>query len=109
VTGPPSKDGRCPRGVMHWLGRYLADRDEKPFLALGLSISFSGTVTSNSAAETHACARRSIRFANLIETDLHFLAPSRGGASATSQPLWFQLAERMAVFGRSPSRRWRPQ
>jgi TatD DNase family protein len=65
--------GRCPRGVMHCWGG--TPEEMEGFLALGLHISFSGTVTFPKAESTHACARRVPADRYLVETDCPFLAP----------------------------------
>ena len=68
-----SKDGCCPRGVMHcWSGNVKQMRE---FLELGFYISFSGNVTFKNALDIHECAREvpSSRF--LVETDSPFLSP----------------------------------
>jgi len=76
-------------------------------LALGLSIAFSGTVTFNSAAETHGLCRQVPSIGMLIETDCPswFRSPRRG-SGRTSQPFVVSVAERwMPFLGRSHSRR----
>ena len=94
--GRRQQDGRCPRGVMHCWG---GTPDEmKAFLALGLSISFSGTVTFNSAAETHACARQVPSDRYLIETDCPFLAPVPRRGKRNEPAFVVSVAERMAVL-----------
>ncbi len=68
-----SKDGCCPKGVMHcWSGNVKQMRE---FLELGLYISFSGNVTFKNAIDIHECAIEvpSSRF--LVETDSPFLSP----------------------------------
>ncbi len=68
-----SKDGCCPRGVMHcWSGNVEQMRE---FLELGFYISFSGNVTFKNAIDIHECAKEvpSSRF--LVETDSPFLSP----------------------------------
>ncbi|WP_216901359.1 TatD family hydrolase [Synechococcus sp. CCY 9618] len=67
------RDGRCPRGVMHCWGG--TPEEMESFLALGLYISFSGTVTFAKAEPTHACARQVPADRYLVETDCPFLAP----------------------------------
>ncbi len=68
-----SKDGCCPKGVMHcWSGNV---HEMEKFLNLGFYISFSGNVTFKNANDIHECAREvpSKRF--LVETDSPFLSP----------------------------------
>ena len=65
--------GRAPRGVMHCWGG--TPEEMEGFLALGLFISFSGTVTFPRAEATHACARQVPADRYLVETDCPFLAP----------------------------------
>ena len=68
-----SKEGKCPKGVLHcWTG----NPDEmKKFLDLGFYISFSGIVTFPKAYEIHECAKIVPSDRYLIETDAPFLAP----------------------------------
>ena len=68
-----SKDGCCPKGVMHcWSGTV---QERRQFLALGFYISFSGNVTFKNAIDIHECAKEvpSSRF--IVETDSPFLSP----------------------------------
>ena len=68
-----SKEGCCPRGVMHcWSGNVMQMRG---FLDFGFYISFSGNVTFKNAIDIHECAKEvpSSRF--LVETDSPFLSP----------------------------------
>jgi len=68
-----SKDGCCPRGVMHcWSGNVKEMRD---FLDLGFYISFSGNVTFKNAIDIHECAKEVPQTRFLVETDSPFLAP----------------------------------
>ncbi len=68
-----SKQGRCPKGVLHcWTG---TAEEMKQFLDLGFYISFSGIVTFPKAYEIHECARIVPSDRYLIETDSPFLAP----------------------------------
>jgi TatD DNase family protein len=60
-------------GVMHCWGGTPAEM--QAFLAHGLHISFSGTVTFPSAHDTHACARQVPADRYLVETDCPFLSP----------------------------------
>ncbi len=65
--------GGIPRGVMHCWGGTPAEMEA--FLAHGLYISFSGTVTFPKAEATHQCARQVPPHRYLVETDCPFLAP----------------------------------
>ena len=65
--------GAVPRGVMHCWGGTPAEMEA--FLAHGLFISFSGTVTFPKAEATHQCARQVPADRYLVETDCPFLAP----------------------------------
>ena len=68
-----SKQGICPKGVLHcWSG---TPDEMKQFLDLGFYISFSGIVTFPKAYEIHECARIVPGDRYLIETDAPFLAP----------------------------------
>ena len=68
-----SKQGKCPKGVLHcWTG---TPDEMKQFLDLGFYISFSGIVTFPKAYEIHECAKIVPRDRYLIETDAPFLAP----------------------------------
>ncbi len=68
-----SKQGKCPRGVLHcWTG---TPEEMKQFLDLGFYISFSGIVTFPNAHKIHECAKIVPSDRYLIETDAPFLAP----------------------------------
>ncbi len=68
-----SKDGCCPKGVMHcWSGNV---KEMRGFLELGFYISFSGNVTFKNAIDIHECAREVPQSRFLVETDSPFLAP----------------------------------
>ena len=68
-----SKQGKCPRGVLHcWTG---TPDEMKQFLDLGFYISFSGIVTFPKAYEIQECAKIVPSDRYLIETDAPFLAP----------------------------------
>ena len=68
-----SKNGKCPRGVLHcWTG---TPKEMERFLDLGFYISFSGIVTFPKAHEIHECAKIVPKDKYLIETDSPFLAP----------------------------------
>jgi TatD DNase family protein len=68
-----ARQGGIPRGVMHCWGGTPAEMEA--FLAHGLYISFSGTVTFPKAEATHQCARQVPSDRYLVETDCPFLAP----------------------------------
>ena len=68
-----ARQGGIPRGVMHCWGGTPAEMED--FLAHGLYISFSGTVTFPKAEATHQCARQVPPHRYLVETDCPFLAP----------------------------------
>lgn len=68
-----ARQGGVPRGVMHCWGGTPAEMEA--FLAHGLFISFSGTVTFPKAEATHQCARQVPPHRYLVETDCPFLAP----------------------------------
>jgi len=68
-----ARQGGIPRGVMHCWGGTPAEMEA--FLAHGLYISFSGTVTFPKAEATHQCARQVPPHRYLVETDCPFLAP----------------------------------
>jgi len=68
-----SKNGKCPKGVLHcWTG---TPKQMKQFLDLGFYISFSGIVTFPKAHEIHECAKIVPNDKYLIETDSPFLSP----------------------------------
>jgi TatD DNase family protein len=71
---PRAAQGRLPRGVMHCWGG--TPEEMEAFLALGLFISFSGTVTFPKAEDIQACARLVPADRYLVETDCPFLAPA---------------------------------
>ena len=68
-----ARQGGIPRGVMHCWGGTPVEMEA--FLAHGLYISFSGTVTFPKAEDTHECARQVPSHRYLVETDCPFLAP----------------------------------
>ena len=69
-----SKDGCCPRGVMHcWSGNV---KQMRGFLEFGFYISFSGNVTFKNAIDIHECAREVPSNKFLVETDSPFLSPA---------------------------------
>ena len=65
--------GHSIQGVMHCWGGTPAEMHA--FLAFGLYISFSGTVTFPKAVETHQCAQEVPEDRYLVETDCPFLSP----------------------------------
>ena len=68
-----SKDGCCPKGVMHcWSGNV---KEMREFLKLGFYISFSGNVTFKNAIDIHECAKEVPSGKFLVETDSPFLSP----------------------------------
>tara|TARA_Y100001968_G_scaffold270064_1_gene261103 strand:- start:271 stop:1062 length:792 start_codon:yes stop_codon:yes gene_type:complete len=68
-----SKEGCCPRGVMHcWSGNV---KEMREFLELGFHISFSGNVTFKNASNIHECAVEVPLGKFLVETDSPFLSP----------------------------------
>jgi TatD DNase family protein len=86
--------GGVPRGVMHCWGGTPAEMEA--FLALGLSISFSGTVTFPKATDTHACARQVPADRYLVETDCPFLAPVPRRGKRNEPAFVTAVASRMA-------------
>ena len=68
-----ARRGAVPRGVMHCWGG--TPEEMEGFLAHGLMISFSGTVTFPKAEPIHACARLVPADRYMVETDCPFLAP----------------------------------
>lgn len=92
--GQRQAQGRCPRGVMHCWGGTAAEMEG--FLALGLFISFSGTVTFAKAEDTHACARQVPADRYLVETDCPFLAPVPRRGKRNEPAYVAAVAERMA-------------
>ena len=89
-----ARQGAVPRGVMHCWGG--TPEEMEGFLAHGLLISFSGTVTFARADATHACARLvpSDRF--LVETDCPFLAPVPRRGQRNEPALVAAVAARVA-------------
>ena len=68
-----SKNGCCPKGVMHcWSGKV---QEMRRFLNLGFYISFSGNVTFKNAIDIHDCAKEVPPSRFLVETDSPFLSP----------------------------------
>ena len=65
--------GHSIQGVMHCWGGTPAEMHA--FLAFGLYISFSGTVTFPKAVETNQCAQEVPEDRYLVETDCPFLSP----------------------------------
>lgn len=91
---PRARQGRCPRGVMHCWGGTPAEMEA--FLALGLYISFSGTVTFPKAQATHDCARQVPADRYLVETDCPFLAPVPRRGKRNEPAYVAAVAERLA-------------
>jgi len=91
---PRWQQGRCPRGVMHCWGGTPAEMEA--FLALGLYISFSGTVTFPKAEVTHDCARQVPADRYLVETDCPFLAPVPRRGKRNEPAFVAAVAERVA-------------
>ncbi|MCT0213403.1 TatD family hydrolase [Synechococcus sp. CS-1324] len=89
-------EGHCPRGVMHCWGG--TPEQMTAFLDLGFLISFSGTVTFASAADTHACARLVPADRYLIETDCPFLAPVPRRGKRNEPAFVLAVAERLAAL-----------
>lgn len=79
------------------------------FLALGLLISFSGTVTFPSATDTHACARQVPADRFLVETDCPFLAPVPRRGKRNEPANVVAVAERLASLRGNPWPRWPPR
>ncbi len=68
-----SKNGCCPKGVMHcWSGNV---KEMRQFLSLDFYISFSGNVTFKNAFDIHECAKEVPLSCFLVETDSPFLSP----------------------------------
>jgi TatD DNase family protein len=86
--------GACPRGVMHCWGGTPAEMEA--FLAYGLYISFSGTVTFPKAEATHQCARQVPPHRYLVETDCPFLAPVPRRGKRTEPAFVATVAARVA-------------
>ena len=92
--GQRQAEGRGVKGVMHCWG---GTPDEmRGFLALGLYISFSGTVTFPKAEDTHACARQVPADRYLVETDCPFLAPVPRRGKRNEPAYVAAVAERVA-------------
>ena len=86
--------GRCPEGVMHCWGGTPAEMHA--FLAHGLYISFSGTVTFPKATETHECAQQVPEDRHLVETDCPFLSPVPRRGKRNEPAMVRHVAERVA-------------
>ena len=86
--------GRCPGGVMHCWGGTPAEMHA--FLAYGLYISFSGTVTFPKATETHQCAQQVPEDRYLVETDCPFLSPVPRRGKRNEPAMVRHVAERVA-------------
>ena len=66
------------------------------FLAYGLYISFSGTVTFPKATETHQCAQQVPEDRYLVETDCPFLSPVPRRGKRNEPAMVRHVAERVA-------------
>ena len=92
--GQRQAEGRGVKGVMHCWGG--TPEEMRGFLALGLYISFSGTVTFPKAEDTHACAREVPADRYLVETDCPFLAPVPRRGKRNEPAYVAAVAERVA-------------
>ena len=86
--------GHSIQGVMHCWGGTPAEMHA--FLAHGLYISFSGTVTFPKAAETHECAQQVPEDRYLVETDCPFLSPVPRRGKRNEPAMVRHVAERVA-------------
>ena len=86
--------GHSIQGVMHCWGGTPAEMHA--FLAFGLYISFSGTVTFPKAAETHQCAQQVPEDRYLVETDCPFLSPVPRRGKRNEPAMVRHVAERVA-------------
>ena len=86
--------GHSIQGVMHCWGGTPAEMHA--FLAHGLYISFSGTVTFPKAAETHQCAQQVPEDRYLVETDCPFLSPVPRRGKRNEPAMVRHVAERVA-------------
>ena len=94
--GQRQAEGRGAKGVMHCWGG--TPEEMRGFLALGLYISFSGTVTFPKAEDTHACARQVPADRYLVETDCPFLAPVPRRGKRNEPAYVAAVAERVAAL-----------
>ena len=86
--------GHSIQGVMHCWGGTPAEMNA--FLAHGLYISFSGTVTFPKATETHECAQQVPEDRYLVETDCPFLSPVPRRGKRNEPAMVRHVAERVA-------------
>ena len=86
--------GHSIQGVMHCWGGTPAEMHA--FLAYGLFISFSGTVTFPKATETHQCAQQVPEDRYLVETDCPFLSPVPRRGKRNEPAMVRHVAERVA-------------
>ena len=86
--------GHSIQGVMHCWGGTPAEMHA--FLAYGLYISFSGTVTFPKATETHQCAQQVPEDRYLVETDCPFLSPVPRRGKRNKPAMVRHVAERVA-------------
>jgi TatD DNase family protein len=86
--------GHSIQGVMHCWGGTPAEMHA--FLAHGLYISFSGTVTFPKATETHQCAQQVPEDRYLVETDCPFLSPVPRRGKRNEPAMVRHVAERVA-------------
>ena len=86
--------GHRIQGVMHCWGGTPAEMHA--FLAHGLYISFSGTVTFPKATETHQCAQQVPEDRYLVETDCPFLSPVPRRGKRNEPAMVRHVAERVA-------------
>ena len=86
--------GHNIQGVMHCWGGTPAEMEA--FLAFGLYISFSGTVTFPKAVETHQCAQQVPEDRYLVETDCPFLSPVPRRGKRNEPAMVRHVAERVA-------------
>ena len=86
--------GHSIQGVMHCWGGTPAEMHA--FLAYGLYISFSGTVTFPKATETHQCAQQVPEDRYLVETDSPFLSPVPRRGKRNEPAMVRHVAERVA-------------
>ena len=86
--------GHNIQGVMHCWGGTPSEMEA--FLAFGLYISFSGTVTFPKAVETHQCAQQVPEERYLVETDCPFLSPVPRRGKRNEPAMVRHVAERVA-------------
>jgi TatD DNase family protein len=86
--------GHSIQGVMHCWGGTPSEMEA--FLAFGLYVSFSGTVTFPKAVETHQCAQQVPEERYLVETDCPFLSPVPRRGKRNEPAMVRHVAERVA-------------